>query len=68
MSINIPAAEIAIVESLLWNFAQISQFFFRAIRIDSNIQTEVFYLTSEMPLENNLVNLIIDKSKVVDFI
>lgn len=66
-SINIWNTELVLLESLRYNFSEISQYIFRAIRIDSSTKTEVKFLTTNS-LEKNLIWLIIDKERLTSFV
>ncbi len=66
-SVNISETDIVILESLRWNWSQVSQYIFRAIRINNPTQTDVYYLTTKS-LELNLVKLIIAKEKLTSVV
>ena len=66
-SVNIWETDIVILESLQRNWSKISQYIFRAIRIDNPSWTDVYYLTTKS-LELNLVKLIIAKEKITSVV
>lgn len=63
-SVNVPTCNLVMLESLHWNYPKMSQFFFRAIRFNSQDRTEVIFFTMENTIEDNLLNLIMNKEKV----
>lgn len=63
-SVNIPACNLVIIESLQWNLAKVSQYFFRSIRYDSEQSTEVMFLTYSPSIEDNIMNLLLNKEKI----
>lgn len=66
-SVNISETDMVILESLRWNWSQVSQYIFRAIRIDNPTETGVYYLTTKS-LEINLIKLIISKEKLTSVV
>lgn len=67
-SIDIPTCNEVFVESLLWNFSRIEQFYFRFIRFDSEEHTYVRFFTNENSIEQNLLALLLDKERLNDFV
>ncbi len=66
--VNIPEAEIVITDSYPWNFAQLSQYFFRAIRLNATNHTQVYCLSNEGSFDTNVFNLLLAKERVNTFI
>ncbi len=66
--VNLPEVGIVITDSYPWNFAQLSQYFFRAIRLSSANSTQVFCLSNEGSFDTNVFQLIIAKEKINRFI
>ncbi len=66
--INIPEANFVITDSYPWNYAQLSQYFFRAIRLNAKNHTQVYCLSSEGSFDTNVFNLMLAKERVNKFI
>ncbi|NUM36389.1 MAG: hypothetical protein HUU50_17755 [Candidatus Brocadiae bacterium] len=66
--INLPEANFVITDSYPWNYAQLSQYFFRAIRLNSKNHTQVYCLSAEGSFDTNVFNLMLAKEKVNTFI
>jgi SNF2 family DNA or RNA helicase len=67
-SVNVPSCDEVIVEALQWNQPKIFQYVFRAIRFDSLNKTNVRFFVYENSIEVNLLNLLVDKERINDFI
>lgn len=67
-SVNIPACNQVILESLQWNIPRMEQFYFRFIRLDSKEMKDVHYVTYEDSVEQNLMALVLTKERLNDFI
>ena len=67
-SVNIPACNQVILESLQWNIPRMEQFYFRFIRLDSKEMKDVHYVTYEDSVEQNLMALILTKERLNEFI
>ncbi len=67
-SVNIPSCNKVIIESLQWNLPKLSQYFFRAIRYDSLGVTDVYFITYENTIEQNIIALLMSKERINDFI
>ncbi len=66
--INLPEANFVITDSYPWNYAQLSQYFFRAIRLNAKNHTQVYCLSAEGSFDTNVFNLMLAKEKVNTFI
>lgn len=66
--VNLPEVEIVITDSYPWNYAQLSQYFFRAIRLNSTNHTQVYCLSNEGSFDTNVFSLMIAKERVNKFI
>jgi SAM-dependent methyltransferase len=66
--VNIPEAKIVITDSYPWNYAQLSQYFFRAIRLNARNHTQVYCLSNEGSFDTNVFSLMLAKEKVNTFI
>lgn len=66
--VNIPEAEIVITDSYPWNYAQLSQYFFRAIRLNARNHTQVYCLSNEGSFDTNVFSLMLAKERVNTFI
>lgn len=66
--VNIPEAQFVITDSYPWNYAQLSQYFFRAIRLNAKNHTQVYCLSSEGSFDTNVFNLMLAKERVNRFI
>lgn len=67
-SVNIPACNQVILESLQWNIPHMEQFYFRFIRLDSKEMKDVHYVTYEDSVEQNLMALVLTKERLNEFI
>jgi hypothetical protein len=67
-SVNIPACNKVIVESLQWNIPKIEQFYFRFIRYDSQKNVDVYFVNYEDTIEMNLLALLMAKERLNDYI
>lgn len=67
-SVNIPTCNKVIVESMQWNLPKIEQYYFRFIRYNSIGFTDVFFVTYEDTIEQNLLALLMAKERLNDFI
>lgn len=67
-SVNIPACNQVILESLQWNISRMEQFYFRFIRLDSKEMKDVHYVTYEDSVEQNLMALVLTKERLNEFI
>ena len=67
-SVNIPACNQVILESLQWNIPRMEQFYFRFIRLDSKEMKDVHYVTYEDSVEQNLMALVLTKDRLNEFI
>ena len=67
-SVNIPACNDVILESLQWNIPKMEQFYFRFIRLDSKDMKNVHYVTYEDSIEQNLMALVLTKERLNEFI
>ena len=67
-SVNIPACNQVILESLQWNIPRMEQFYFRFTRLDSKEMKDVHYVTYEDSVEQNLMALVLTKERLNEFI
>lgn len=67
-SVNIPSCNEVILESLQWNLPKMEQFYFRFIRLDSKHKTNVYFVTYEDSIEQNLTALVTTKERLNEFI
>ena len=67
-SVNIPACNDVILESLQWNIPKMEQFYFRFIRLDSKAMKDVHYVTYSDSVEQNLMALVLTKERLNEFI
>ena len=67
-SVNIPACNQVILESLQWNIPRMEQFYFRFIRLDSKEMKDVHYVIYEDSVEQNLMALVLTKERLNEFI
>lgn len=67
-SVNIPSCNKVIVESLQWNIPRIEQWFFRFIRRNQKGFTNVYFITYENTIENNLLALLMSKEAINEMI
>lgn len=67
-SVNIPACNDVILESLQWNIPKMEQFYFRFIRLDSKEMKNVHYVTCKDSVEQNLMALVLAKERLNEFI
>ena len=67
-SVNIPACNQVILESLQWNIPRMEQFYFRFIRLYSKEMKDVHYVTYEDSVEQNLMALVLTKERLNEFI
>lgn len=66
-SMNIDFVNNIILIEMLWNFASMHQFFARFIRYTSTEQKEVHFVTVENSIESNMLQLILAKEKINNF-
>ncbi|KGA83703.1 helicase [Lysinibacillus fusiformis] len=66
-SMNIDFVNNIVLLEMLWNFASMHQFFARFIRYTSTEQKEVHFVTVENSIESNMLQLIIAKEKLNNF-
>lgn len=66
-SMNIDFVNNILLIEMLWNFASMHQFFARFIRYTSTEQKEVHFLTVENSIESNMLQLILAKEKLNNF-
>ncbi len=67
-SVNIPECNTVIVTGLPWNGSKLNQFTSRTIRFNSKNITDVYLLCYSESIELNILNLILNKEKVNNFI
>lgn len=67
-SVNIPTCNQVILESLQWNIPKMEQFYFRAIRFDSEEKTTVHFVTYAGTIEQNILSLVLSKERINEFI
>lgn len=67
-SVNIPMCDDVILEALQWNIPRMEQFYFRFIRLDSPGITNVHFVSYEDSIEQNLMQLILTKERLNEFI
>lgn len=67
-SANIPMCDDVILEALQWNIPRMEQFYFRFIRLDSPAITNVHFVSYEDSIEQNLMQLILTKERLNEFI
>lgn len=67
-SVNIPTCNIVICEALQWNCPTLEQFYFRTIRLDSEHKTNVYMITYNNTIEQNILALLMSKEKVNEYI
>lgn len=67
-SVNIPACNCIILESLQWNIPKMEQFYFRFIRLDSRERKNVHFVTYGDSVEQNLMALVLTKERLNEFI
>lgn len=67
-SVDIETCNRCIVESLLWNFPKMEQYFFRFIRYTSKEHTEVHFINYADTIEVNILALLMSKEKVNSFV
>lgn len=66
-SMNIDYVNNIILVEMLWNFPSMHQFFARFIRYTSTEQKEVHFVTVENSIESNMLQLILAKEKLNNF-
>ena len=66
-SMNIDFVNNIVLIEMLWNFASMHQFFARFIRYTSTEQKEVHFVTIENSIESNMLQLILAKEKLNNF-
>lgn len=66
-SMNIDFVNNIVLIEMLWNFASMHQFFARFIRYTSMEQKEVHFVTVENSIESNMLQLILAKEKLNNF-
>ncbi|BBI90793.1 helicase [Tenacibaculum phage PTm5] len=67
-SVSIEKCNTVIIPSLPWNYASLSQYFYRAIRFDSEHKTEVHLITYTDSIDLNVLQLLLNKEKINNFI
>lgn len=67
-SVNIPTCNMVIAESLQWNVPSLEQFYFRTIRLDSEDKTNVYIVTYNNTIEQNILALLMSKERINEFI
>lgn len=67
-SVNIPACSKIIIESLLWNMSRLRQYAHRFIRFDMEEFTNIYCVTYENSIEQNLLALLMAKEAINDFV
>lgn len=67
-SANIPSCNDVILESLQWNIPKMEQFYFRFIRLDSQEDTRVHFVSYLDSIEQNLMALVLTKERLNEFI
>lgn len=67
-SVNIPECNEVIITALPWNGSKLSQFFRRCVRFNSSTITNVNLVCYSDSIELNVLNLILNKEKVNQFI
>ncbi|MDR2913620.1 MAG: N-6 DNA methylase [Tannerella sp.] len=67
-SANIPSCDDVILESLQWNIPKMEQFYFRFIRLDSENDTRVHFISYSGSIEQNLMALVLTKERLNEFI
>lgn len=67
-SVNIPTCNMVIIESLQWNIPSLEQFYFRTIRLDSEDKTNVYIVTYNNTIEQNILALLMSKERINEFI
>lgn len=66
-SVNIEFIDKCIITRLSWNYSTLSQFFFRIIRYNSKNQKDIHFITYANSLESNLLQLLITKENLTNF-
>ena len=66
--VNLPEVEIVTTDSYPWNYAQLSQYFFRAIRLNAKNHTQVYCLSNSGSFDTNVFSLMLAKERVNRFI
>ena len=66
-SVNIEFIDKCIITRLSWNLSTLSQFYFRIIRYNSKRKKEVHFITYGNSLESNLLQLLITKENLTNF-
>lgn len=66
-SMNINFVNNIVLIEMLWNFPAMHQFFARFIRYTSTEQKEVHFITMENSIESNMLQLILAKEKINNF-
>jgi len=67
-SVNIPTCNKVIIESMQWNIAKISQYYFRFIRFNSKDHKEIHFVTYGNTIEQNLMALLMAKERINEYI
>ncbi|MFH0334708.1 helicase-related protein [Clostridium perfringens] len=66
-SVNIEFIDKCIITRLSWNYSTLSQFFFRIIRYNSKNMKDIHFITYANSLESNLLQLLITKENLTNF-
>ena len=66
-SISIEFVDKVIITALSWNWASLSQYFFRFIRYNSTREKEIHFVTYKNSIESNLLSLISSKEALNNF-
>jgi len=67
-SVNIPTCGKIIIESLQWNIPKVEQWFFRFIRLDSDMRKDVYFITYAGTIEQNMLGLLFSKEAINEFV
>lgn len=66
--LNIEFVNHAFIESMNWNLAKMSQWYFRFIRLTSKEKTTVYFVNYDKSIENNLFALIMVKENIAKIV
>ena len=67
-SVNIPECNTVIITGLPWNGSKLNQFTKRCVRFNSSTMTDIYIVCYSDSIELNILNLILNKEKVNQFI
>lgn len=67
-SINVDCIDTMILPELQWNHSKSSQYYHRIVRFNSKNKKQIYYVTYENSIESNLLQLILNKEKLVQFL